>query len=350
MRFQCVYYPLTIYVLLLFSVEADTQFSRQDAALDVLNAFVDFEYGFIPLQLVPTYRVRCLSKRYKKQQLLTVWKGDDHTLQFFNFWSSDIVRKQSKWSLHCPESLPAMGMSCWNENCQKPRLLCGAPDPGFRIVPVDSAVAWTSSADLNGSVICPGVYYAQGVECMKWFCYPAGLYCVQLHFQNLPQRKFSLRPAGNRIMVSTVFTSARRGFSKLMSGPVFAMSCERPNCDEVQMFSVIRGARDILGPVEFWTGYVGEEALTAVCPPGMIVRQMRCKGRFGSLIALGCASVSESNNVQLDYCDHRASNVFGRFDLPRGRSQNGYYVYPFSSTRRSCEQIGLGCVSATYIE
>lgn len=341
-------FPLLLAIWFARTDATNSAFLRNFTTLDFMNPFDYFFYGALPLQLAPIYGMRCWKKNCKKRQFFTVRLSNDAIVRFSNYWTSFIRNSGDRYFMKCPEKMLALGMSCIQGDCHKLQILCGITTERFTIIPTDSKLVWTARRGKRAT--CPDGMYAQWIGCVSGYCDPVGLYCVKVEFQKLPERKLPLLPLNNRKMVSNIFSSAKKGYSQLMNGPVYSILCHKSLCEEMQLVSVARGSKKLLGPVQVWTNHASARGTTVSCPSGMVMRQMRCRNECCSKVYLGCAAPTGENLVQIDGNDTRNSNVFGSYGLPPGKCPDGYYVKKISCFDDNCGRMVANCVKLTFIE
>lgn len=328
---------------------AQKPFTRKMGTPDYMNTFGWPLEGFIPVAPIPIYAHECVKDDCSERRFLTMRYGNNPILQFSNFWSGIKYHDLNGWHTKCPKNMLAMGMSCSQGVCGLPQLHCGLAAPGFKIVPRKKKTV--TPLENETSAFCPDGMYVQGLHAANGPNYRSGLHCVGLFFDNMFPSEFPLIPSDNKISRSvTLNVNDNDGYSLPTDGPIFSIICSSHQCQAITLVSVSRGIEPILGPVEKWTNHVGYGINTASCPPGMLIKQMRCRESYCNKINLGCARPTEESKVRFHDNDLRYSNVFGSYVSIPGYCPEGYYAKEVNCPRAVCSQLILGCVKATYIE
>lgn len=340
---------IALQVLLIFCCEGSyVPFLRKSGTLDAMDSVNDMADAYLPLQQVPIYGHECLKRFCWDRRFLTVRHGNDRILIFSNHWTTTISYVKGYQSIRCPKHMLAMGMSCLDTFCDAPQLLCAATAPGFKVN------SWRKKdikpTNKSGKVLCPDGMYVQGLICTDWGwkCNPMGLHCVALVHLRTPQHRYPLISTSGRVLQSERFGSRGKGYSQLMSGPVFGMECLGLYCDSISLFSVARGTKPLLQQAVTWTPSVNAAGSSVQCPLGMVVGQMRCGAQNCGDVYLGC--VRPFPIIQINKNDRQMSNIFGESFEPPGHCPDGYFMDQLFCLRNKCAQMAIGCVKLTFIE
>lgn len=349
MYFKPILLHVWIYVTLICHEASNVPFTRDIGTLDYMNKFGWMEEGLLPLQLVPIYGHECFEKDCQYRRFLTVRLGNEEIIEFSNYWTTMQIQRSDGWGIRCPENRLALGLTCTDTTCAVPQLHCGAMLTQFQIIPSKNTIA--HRVGNSSRVLCPDGMYVQGFECRDSNCQSMEHFCVAVEFARAARRRLALLPTGNRVMMSEYFHSGlNKGLSPVMSGPIFCVRCGRHSCEEISLLSVSRGEQPLLDSVTFWTDPIGDEGTSVACPPGMLVRQMKCQGEYCKKVFLGCAMIATKSIVQFDETDLKASDVFGSNVPTDGYCPDGYYMKQLTCFRYICSQMVLGCIRASFIE
>lgn len=345
MSLGCAHLVL-IFCLSLTSALEWSSFRREYGTLDVMDVSEErFRNAHVPIQYSPIYGIKCLDDGCVARQFLTVRQGNEHIVEFSNYWTTKSKLNDKGLYTSCPKNMLTMGMArkySWSLD----QMMCGRVDQRFKILAKKNVLVETAK---NNIVLCPNGMYVQGIQCLERQCDKIGLFCVELSFNKILESKYPLVPNGNRVIINDFFNATTNGgLSEKMDGPIFRIG-RFDKCVGTRHFTIGRGLKPILGPVKKWTEIASNEGTSVSCPRGMLVSQMKCGGKCCDEISLGCSELVNKKVFEIDETQVTVSNLFGT-DIVGGFCPDGHYAKGINCFRTNCNLIIIECVKMTFIE